>query len=403
MPTFDYTAVDVQGKQSRGVLVAEDEPALVRRLREDGSWLLKATQRKARAASAGANLGPRIGRRVLIEFTMQLAILARAGVPLSDALQQLESDLADPGFRRVVAAIRFNINTGVEFHTALAQFPRTFPELYRQLVRAGEESGNLPEILVELQRYLEWVDNLGAQARQATTYPMLVGIAILLLILILFTFVVPQFTKLLQTLGVALPLPTRIVMGISQGIRDWWWLLLAVAVAVPGGLIFGQRYSARFAYLMEKFRLALPLFGPLRSKLALSRFSRNFALLFRSGVPVIDCMQMLPHLVGNRVVAAAVRSAGTEIAEGASLAQSFSRHAVMEPLVLRMLAVGESTGELSNALDQAALYYEEAIPRAIKRFFSLLEPALILFMVGIVGFVALAIVLPMLSLLSAVK
>lgn len=402
MPTFDYTAVDANGTQFKGVLVAEDEPALSRRLKQEGAWLLAARQRRARSASLKSDLGPRLRRRALIEFTMQLAILVRAGVPLSQALEQLQSDAADPRLARVIGTLCQNVNSGVELSAAMGHFPRTFPELYVQLVRAGEQTGNLQTVLFDLQAYLEWLDKLSAQTRQATTYPMIIGIAILLLVLILFTFVVPQFIELLETLNVALPLPTRIVMGVSDGITSWWWLLLSVGVVVPTVLHLLNRYSAAFAYRWEQLKLAMPLFGVLRRKLALSRFSRNFALLFKSGLPVVECVAMLPGLVGNRVVARAVQAAGADISEGASVAESFARHEVIEPLVIRMLAVGETTGELSGSLDQAALYYEEEIPRAITRFFALLEPVLILVMVAIVGFVALAIMLPLMSLLSAV-
>ncbi len=402
MPAYDYTAIDANGAQIKGVLVADDEPALVRRLREEGAWLLSSSERRVRSRNRQAELGPRLRRRVLIEFTMQLAILVRAGVPLSQALEQLQSDAVDPRLARVIGALRLNVNSGVELSTALAQFPRTFPDLYVELVRAGEQSGNLQTVLFDLQAYLEWVDKLVAQARQATTYPMLVGVAIMILVIILFTFVVPQFINLLQTLNVALPLPTRIVMGISEGLKGGWWLLLAAGVVIPATVHLLNRFSPRFAYGYEQLKLGLPLFGALRRKLALSRFSRNFALLFKSGISVIDCMQMLPGLVGNRVVAGAVQAAGGEIAEGGSVAESFARHDVIEPLVIRMLAVGETTGELSSSLEQAALYYEEEIPRAIQRFFSLLEPTLIIFMVALVGFVALAIMLPLMSLLSAV-
>lgn len=397
MPTYDYSAVDGSGKSVSGMLVAADEEALRQHLSENGQWLLSCSARRTRV-NRNTQVGPKIKRRVLIEFTMQLAILARAGVPLSEALEQLEQDALDPAFSDVISTIRFNVNTGVEFSHSLAQFPRTFPQLYVDLVRSGEVSGNLPAILSDLQQYLEWTESLVSEARQATTYPAVVGVAIILLVTVLFTFVVPQFTKLLTTLGVELPLPTRLVMGISDLFSNQWPLLLAVAVLLPAAVFAAGRWSARFAFGWERFKLALPVFGQLRLRLALSRFSHNLAILFRSGIPMVDCLQMLPALVGNLVVADAISRCADEVAEGVSLTQSFSRHQVFEPLVLRMLAVGESTGDMSGALEQAALYYEDAVPRAIKRFFSILEPTLILVMVAIVGLVALAVFLPLLSL-----
>ncbi len=379
------------------MLVVADEEALRQHLSDNGQWLLSCKPRRTRV-NRNTQLGPKIKRRALIEFTMQLAILTRAGVPLSEALEQLEQDTLDPAFSRAIGAIRFNVNTGVEFSQSLEQFPRTFPQLYVDLVRSGEVSGNLPAILQDLQHYLEWTDSLVSEARQATTYPAVVGVAIILLVTVLFTFVVPQFTKLLTTLGVELPLPTRLVMSISDLFSNQWHLLLAAVVLVRATIVGAGRWSERFAFGWERFKLALPIFGQLRLRLALSRFSHNLAILFRSGIPMVDCLRMLPSLVGNLVVADAIGRCADEVAEGAGLTQSFSRHQVFEPLVLRMLAVGESTGDMSGALEQAALYYEDAVPRAIKRFFSILEPTLILVMVGIVGLVALAVFLPLLSL-----
>ena len=384
------------------MLVASTEEALRDHLSENGQWLLNAKQRSGKSVSV-AEKGPKLKRRVMIEFTMQLAILVRAGVPLSEALEQLEQDTQDPAFAKVIGLIRFNISVGVEFSQSLEQFPNTFPALYVELVRAGEISGNLPEILLDLQHYLEWSDSLVSEARQATTYPAVVGIAIILLVAILFTFVVPQFTKLLTTMGVALPLPTKIVMGISDGFSHYWWLIVLIAVSVPLSISTAVRMSPGFAFGWERFKLALPMFGALRLRLSLSRFSHNLAILFRSGIPMVDCLRMLPALVGNLVVGDAIERCADEVAEGAGLAQSFARHDVFEPLVLRMLAVGESTGDMSGALEQAAKYYEDAVPRAIKRFFAVLEPTLILVMVAIVGLVALAIFLPLLSLGASLK
>lgn len=402
MPSYEYSAVDGGGKTLSGLLVVADEEALRQHLTEHGQWLLSCKERKAKAPR-GASGGPKLKRRALIDFTMQLAILTRAGVPLSETLEQLEQDTLDPAFAKVIGAVRFNVSTGVEFSHSLEQFPRTFPQLYVELVKAGEVSGNLPEILLDMQHYLEWSDSLASEARQATTYPAIVGIAIVLLVAVLFTFVVPQFTQLLTTMGVALPLPTRIVMGISDIFSNYWYLLIGVMVVVPGSIIFGARYSTGFAFGWERFKLGLPVFGQLRLRLALSRFSHNLAILFRSGIPMVDCLRMLPALVGNLVVADAINRCADEVAEGAGLAESFARHQVFESLVLRMLAVGESTGDMSGALEQAARYYEEAVPRTIKRFFSVLEPTLILFMVAIVGLVALAIFLPLLSLGSSLQ
>lgn len=402
MPIYDYQAIDEKGKPISGVLVAGSESELQDNLRATGAWLLKASVRKAKANS-GSGRGPQLKRRVLIDFTLQLGILARAGVPLDESLAQLAGDAEDPGLKRVLEMVCLSIRSGVSLHGAMAQFPRTFPDLYLQLIQAGEASGNLPIVLRDLQRYLEWLDELAAETRQATTYPIVVGIAVGLLVAVLFTWVIPQFTALFAKLGVGLPLPTRMVMGISQAFTQWWWALLLAGIFIPLSINLAQKYVPGFRYQFEWFKLGLPIFGVLRRQLALSRFSHNLSILFNSGIPMLTCLEILPTLVANPVVARAVTLAAERVEEGEGVADSFRQHAIFDPLVLRMLAVGESSGQMGESLEQAAQYYDTIIPRAVKRFFSLLEPTLILLMVGIVGLVALAIFLPLLSLGSAIR
>lgn len=402
MPIYDYQAINEKGKPISGVLVAGSESELQDNLRAAGAWLLKASVRKPKANSSSGS-GPKLKRRVLIDFTLQLGILARAGVPLDEALTQLAGDAEDPGLKRVLEMICLNIRSGVSLYGAMVQFPRTFPDLYLQLIQAGEASGNLPIVLRDLQRYLEWLDELAAETRQATTYPIVVGIAVGLLVAVLFTWVIPQFTELFAKLGVGLPLPTRLVMGVSQFFTQWWWALLLAGIFLPLSINLAQRYSAGFRYQFEGLKLGLPIFGVLRRQLALSRFSHNLSILFNSGIPMLTCLEILPTLVANPVVARAVTLAAERVEQGEGVADSFRKHAIFDPLVLRMLAVGESSGQMGESLEQAAQYYDTIIPRAVKRFFSLLEPTLILVMVGIVGLVALAIFLPLLSLGSAIR
>lgn len=406
MPAYDYSGISSDGKKVNGVLVATHERELEDRLRASGVWLLSSKERKAKTEQRGLSRrnadGPKVKRRLLIDFTLQLSVLLNAGFSLSDSLGYVQEDIEDEKFARVINTLRFNITSGVPMNEALRQFPKTFPPLYIELVKAGEESGNLALIMNDLLKNLEWSDSLVADARQATVYPAMVGVSVVLLVAVLFTFVVPRFTTLLSHVGVALPLPTRMVFGLSQLFTSWWWAVLLVIGLVWGALFTLNRTSDAFALGWEKVKLNMPIFGRLWTKIALSRFCHNLAVLYKSGIPMIDCFRMVKDVTGNPVVEKAIEQAAEEIADGEGIADSFRKHAVFEPMVLRMMAIGEASGQMGNALDAAAEFYEDEIPRAIKKFFSLLEPALIITLVAIVGFVALAIFLPLLSITAAI-
>jgi type II secretory pathway component PulF len=404
MQTFSYVGVDSGGKSVTGKLVAADEASLEGRLRAMGLWLVEAHAEKAtgksvagRARTSGAG-----SRREIINFCVLMSFQLKVGITIVNALQVAAEDCEAPGFRRALHNIREEVEAGSTLAEAM-EHQGGFSKQFTSLVRAGEKSGTLPDSFMELRRYLEWQEQVIADVRQATIYPAIVFFVVCAFVMILFTFVIPRFVGLLAVAKVQLPLPTLIVFGISGFATATWWVWLILLVVVPLTVMVAKRSSKDFAIFYDKVKFKLPLFGSLNHMLAISRFAQNLAVLYRSGINIVEAMRLTQHLVGSAWVATVVEDLATRIQQGETISEAIRKHPVFPGLLLRMVVMGEKTGNLDKALENVSEYYNLVVPRKIKKIFSIAEPALILFLVVIVGFVALAIFMPILGLLSAIK
>lgn len=401
MVTFQYSGVDTRGRRSKGRLQAVDETDLEEKLRTTGVWLIEAT---AAPDSAGSRAKlRRASRRDLISFCTLMGFLTQVGIPLVQALEIAGKDCENPAFARVVDEVRRSVESGFQLAEALERFPHIFKPSFTHLIRTGEHSGALPGSFAELKRYLEWLEQMSADVKQATIYPALVLVATLLFVLILFTFVVPKFVALLTLTKTALPLPTRVVFGASDFIKSSWWVVIGSMVLIPLAIGYLRRKSERFACAWERNWYTLPIIGALSHMLVMSRFSQNLAILYRNGVPLVSALKLVEGLVGSTLVSLAVADMRRRIEEGENFSGAMRRHDVFPLLLLRMTLVGERTGQLDHALENVASYYNIQVPQRLKRLFSILEPALIIFLVSIVGFVALAVFLPILSLMQNIR
>ena len=402
MPEFAYRAADANGRIATGMMRAPDETALEQALKEAGYWLVSCRPKQnTRETSQPARL--RLKRRDLIDMTMGLAPMLKAGVPLAEALHEMAESAGSAELQRALQEMERNLKAGGALSDTLDAYPKSFPDYFRELVRAGEISGNLAEAFAELRRHLEWMQRLTGQVRQASLYPAVVLAVVGLFIVLLFSFVVPRFADLLQHLGVALPLPTRLVMITGAFMRDWWWAILITPALIWAITKTVRRRSYRVALALDRLKLALPAFGEIQHMLCMARFTRHFAALLRAGIPLLDILAMMPGLVGNAALAHAVEQTRTDVMEGNSFTDALRRQELFPPMVLRMAAAGESSGSLEEAMAGVADYYDEEIPLRIARLFGLVEPAIVLVLVGVVGVVALALFMPMLSLMGAVK
>ncbi len=409
MQQFHYKGIDSRGKNVSGRLVANDEPNLEEKLRGQGIWLIdakpdaeepkkavRASQRKGAAATGGS-------RRELINFCTLMSFLCKVGIPVVQAVDIAAQDTDHEGFRATLTEMKRDVEGGQQLAEAMERHPGVFQKQFVNLIRAGEQSGSIPESFVELKRYLEWQEQVAADVKQATIYPAFVLLATVLFVLLLFTFVIPKFVVLLKSVKVALPLPTRIVFGLSDFAKATWWGWLVLLVGGPVAVHFGCKYSPAFNRLFDRFKMFLPVMGPLLHMIYMSRLARSLAVLYRNGVAILNALKLCEGLVGSPIVAEALQDVGKRVEAGESLSESLRRHKIFPQLLLRMVVMGEKTGNLDAALDNVAEYYNLLIPRKIKKLFGIMEPAMILTLVGVVGMVALAVFMPILSLMENIK
>jgi type II secretory pathway component PulF len=399
---FWYRAIDAQGRPAEGEMHALDLSQLETRLQNMGLWLVRALEAKPKASTRAGKLG-KVKPRDLLEFSTHMFTLLDAGIPLSQAVKNLSEESPNLQLRATLQTIFNQVEAGTPLHAAMNQHPTIFPPQVTNLVQAGEESDTLADTFKELERYLDWADQIRGDIRQATIYPSIVMVAVTGLLILLFTFVIPRFIPVLHDLNVPLPFVTVLVIGVSEFMVNNWYIWMPVILIMPLAWWVGRKYIAGFSSWRDGIVLELPILGELLRMLTLSKFVQNFAVLYRAGIPVLQCFTLCRGLVGNRVVAQALQEAQQAIAEGASIHESLSRHAIFPPMMIQMIAVGETTGQLPKTLMNVADFYNREIPRRVKKIFAILEPVITLGLIAIVGIVALALFMPMMSLMGGLS
>jgi len=400
MPTYNYKAIDAIGRSVDGRMTAPDLITLESQLAGMGHTLLDSTL-KAESKDIRIRFLEKVKPRELIDFFIQFRGLLAAGVPMLQGLKGLRDGADNPMMKDALDSIVDQVQSGNTFTEAINRFPKIFNDQITNLVRAGEESGNMPETIKELIGYLEWIDGMKKDARQATLYPVAVLTIMSLFIGLLFTFVVPKFVALLTSLDVALPMPTIIVMTISHYMASWWWMLVIFIVVAPIAVGQAKIRSFRFLYWWDSMKLKIPIFGKLNLMFTISRFSKNFSTLYKSGIPVLQNLDLCEKLVGNAVMSSAIRDARVDIEAGMSLYESLGKYSLFNSMELMMISVGEQSGDLGSSLESISTYYNDVIPRTVKMVFSIMEPLIMLMLISIVGFTALAIFMPIVTLMGS--
>jgi type II secretory pathway component PulF len=405
---FTYEALTASGTVATGEMTAEDEMALGARLRAQGQYLIHAQARPELATAAPAvkpasrRTDGRVPRKELLAFTEYLWSSVKAGIPILATLEDVEAQLEGKRMRRITAEIREAMTQ--EGHTlseALAEHPRAFPQLYIGTVEAGESTGQLDYALEQLMEYLEWQREISLQIRQATLYPAIVVTVMLGFSVLLVTFVYPRLLPIFMSFDIQLPLPTRMVMGTGELLRQQWHLLLGVVVALLLALGLLRR-TRRGRLALDTVKLRMPIFGSLLQQIEMSRVVTYMALFYRTGVDLMRGLMLLEQIIVNQRVARAVHHARLAISGGDSIARAFAETRLFPPVVVRSFALGESTGRLDEALDRARSYYAREIPAAVRRMLGALQPLFIVVLGGILAVIALSIFLPIMSIYQAV-
>ena len=400
MPLYTYKAIDATGKGVMGRLDALNVFDLEQRLsRMELDLVIGApTSEMSRLLPGG-----KVTRQDLINFCFHLEQLATAGVPLVEGLSDLRESVENQRFREVVSGLIESIQGGSSLSQALADYPNVFSKVFVSLVRSGEQTGKLAEVLKSLTESLKWEDELAAQTKKLAMYPAFVGAIVLLVTFFLMIYLVPQMTAFIRNMGQAIPLQTRLLMAVSGFFVEYWWAIIAAPFLAWAGLKLAIRTNPRIAYAVDHYKISMPLIGPILRKIILSRFASSFAMMYSSGITVLESIKSCEEIVGNLPIERALRRVGKEIAEGKNLTAAFQDVALFPPLVIRMLRIGENTGKLDTALLNVSYFYNREVREAIGKVQAMIEPALTLLLGAILGWVMLSVLGPVYDAISKMK
>ncbi len=399
MPLMQYKAMDERGRMATGSIEAVNAADLELRLELMGLDLVNFSEATTRST---ASSGTKVKRRELISFCFQLEQLISSGVPVVDGLVDLRDSVEDKRLREVIAGMIESIEGGKNLSGAMEEFPQVFDSVFVNLIRAGEFSGQVGAVLTQITETLKWQDEQAAQVKKLLMYPSFVGLVIILVMAFLMTYLVPQLVSFIKNMGQELPLHTQILISVSNVFVKFWWLFLLSPVGIVIGFLLVYNASPGFQYWFDDFKLRVWVIGPILKKIILARFANYFALMYASGITVLECVRISEGLVGNKAVEEATRRAGRQIADGASISAGFESTGLFPPLVLRMLRVGESTGALDTALLNISYFYNRDVDESMERLQAMIGPGMTVVLGGILAWVIFSVLGPIYDLISKI-
>ena len=400
MTVYTYKATDKNGKYVEGDISAPDYKGAIQQIRKLNYFPVKVSESSSKASSAMAlsmpSWGSPIPEKDLMTLTQQLATLVDSGLTLDEALATLIKLAETEKGRSILADVRKQVHAGSSFADALAGHPKVFSKLYVNMIRAGEAGGILGESLARLALFMEKSVELKNSIRSAMVYPAVLTLVGGTAVIILITFVIPQFSKLFEEMGAALPLPTQIMLGISSLIINYWpALILGIAGLAAAFTFYIRTNKGRLKW--DGLLLKLPLFGPLIRKIEVSRFSLTLATLLKSGVPILQAMGIVQSILINRVVSDSIIVLQQALKKGQGLSGPLQKAGVFPPMAVQMITVGETSGALDDMLTKVSKTYDKEVEQSIKQVISLIEPLMILLMAIIIGFIVVSMLLAIFS------
>jgi len=396
---FSYKATDRSGKIFEGAMEGRDEKAVVESLQKLGYIPIRVlvTQATGMMKPRIRSYFERITLKDLMVFTQELATLLEAGLPLDRSLQILSELTEKEKFREVVRDLLRRIEAGSSFSEALSSYPGIFPRLYINMVKAGEVGGVLNLILARLTKYLQTSKETREYLVSVLIYPALLTLVSGASIVILLTFVIPRFAKIFADMGGTIPLPTQILLSVSQFIKDYWWALAGGLGAIGFGIrSYTKQGEGKVQW--DQLKLRLSIVGDLVKQREIARFARTLGTLIQSGVPILQALQIVRETVNNEIISRSIGEVHTVVKQGGGISKTLQNQGIFPPLAVHMITVGEETGKLDEMLIRVAETYEASLQNALKRFISLLEPMLILFMGLVIGFIVISMLLAIFSI-----
>ncbi len=399
MASFSYRAIDDVGQMMSGSIDATNSVDLELRLRRMGLDLITFESIKKSAMMRSS----KVSRKELITFCFHMDQLMRARVPIIDALSDLRDTVDNNGFRQIIASLLEDIEGGLKLSDAMASHPQAFDQVFVALIRTGEQAGQLPEVLSKLSENLKWQDELSAQVQKAMMYPIFAGTVIFGVVFMLMVFLVPQLGATMKALTPNPPASTMALIAVSAVMSKYWYLFIGVPVAAVIALVAIVKSNDEAKYHIDGLMLKLPIMGPMVNKIILARFSTYFALMYQSGLAVLDCIHVSEKIVGNRVIEEGLVRIGREINEGTGITQAFQNVRLFPPLVLRMLKVGETTGALDTALLNVSYFYNREVKETMSKLQEMIQPLLTVLLGGVLIGILVTIFLPMYDVISKIK
>ena len=398
MPLMRYRAVDERGRKHTGEMEAANAADLEARLARLGLDLVTFREVRARRAIRRG----RVRRGDLVGFCFHMEQLMTAGVPVLEGLATLRDSAGNPRLREVLADMVVSVEGGATLSGAMREHPRVFEAVFVNLVHAGELSGRVGEILGSLNEHLKWQNEQMALMRRLLTYPAIAGTVVMLVVFFLMTHLVPQLVSFIEGMGQELPAHTRALILVSDLFVAYWYAVLAAPVAAFLLLRALCRASPAAAHAVDAFKLRTWLVGPIMKRILLARFAGSFALLYASGITVLECIRICEGIAGNRAVEDATRRAGRKIAEGAGISAGFEATGLFSPLVLRMLRLGESTGALDTALLNVSRYYNRGVTESMEQLQAMIGPAITVVLGAILFWVIFSVLGPIYDLIATI-
>jgi type IV pilus assembly protein PilC len=405
MPSFAYQAKDAAGKTVNGVIEAENERVLRAKLREMNYYVTGITQKSSSVmhTDLGAVFSKfkGVGEQALVVFARQFATMINAGLAMVRCLDVLGVQTEDAQLKPIIVAVRREVEGGSTLASALGKFPKVFSPLFTNMVRAGELGGILDDVLNRLAGFLEKDFNLKKKVKSAMTYPVVILVMAVAIVIFLVTFILPTFVQMFQSMNMKLPLPTQILIGFTLAVRNPYILIPSLIVLAVAAVFFNRYVATPVGRRQfDAFKLKLPVFGMLIRKVAISRFCRTLGTLLQSGVPIMQALEIVGKASGNEVVAETVSKVRDSVREGESIAVPLQLSGMFPPLVTQMVAVGEETGNLDGMLSKIADFYDTEVDYMLASLTSLLEPLMILGMGFVVGFIVISVFLPLYQIIG---
>ena len=399
--TFKYKVRDRAGNVTTGSLVADSEALVLARLREQGLTPLD-VKREKRGIGQIEIGGKKVKLKQIAVFSRQFATMVNSGLPILRALSILAEQTDNKELARVLGEARMDVEQGSSLSGALGKHEHVFNDLYVSMVRAGETGGSLDSTLTRLAEMIEGEVKLRGKIKSAMTYPVAVVALVVLIMSAMLLFVVPQFESIYAGLDAKLPLPTRSLLFVSDVFKSYWYLFIGAVLAAR---FFLRRWkkTEQGREMVDSIKLRLPVFGSLFHRTALSRFSSTLAMLLRSGVPILQALEIVSETVSNKVIGKAIIDVQLSVRDGESIAKPLTKHVVFPPMVVQMISVGEETGQVDTMLEKIAQFYEQEVEAAVDALTSLIEPILIAFIGGAVGAAVVALYLPMFQVIEKIQ